>query len=311
MNYDELRDFAHHAQSMISAGAVEDRLRHYLSARLSSIFPDSPWWIQAHMEGTETHVRFSAGHRNREGFVDAVVGKTAIEYEKNLTLQVIFDEGYHQVKEYCAALYNIGIPEAEILGVLSDTVRWYGYSVTVVGDAENGHLYGPDNIELTQIAAVDLSRETEEEFRRFEVFVSQFLDRAQSRLLNASTLVTDFGMDSSFYCQNIPVFQDVVTRAMEEKPDYAALIKQVWQNFIAYLGVSDYGQFSLETYINEFYLVTVAKIICVNIMAGEPVISAVEEIKKILNGEYFTRQNVFNLVDYDYFGWLNNSPYAE
>ena len=98
---------------------------------------------------------------------------------------------------------------------------------------------------------------------------------------------------------------------MEEKPDYAALIKQVWQNFIAYLGVSDYGQFSLETYINEFYLVTVAKIICVNIMAGEPVISAVEEIKKILNGEYFTRQNVFNLVDYDYFGWLNNSPYAE
>ena len=75
------------------------------------------------MEGTETHVRFSAGHRNREGFVDAVVGKTAIEYEKNLTLQVIFDEGYHQVKEYCAALYNIGIPEAEILGVLSDTVR--------------------------------------------------------------------------------------------------------------------------------------------------------------------------------------------
>ena len=86
MNYDELRDFAHHAQSMISAGAVEDRLRHYLSARLSSIFPDSPWWIQAHMEGTETHVRFSAGHRNREGFVDAVVGKTAIAWKHNLPL---------------------------------------------------------------------------------------------------------------------------------------------------------------------------------------------------------------------------------
>lgn len=102
------------------------------------------------MEGTEAHVRFSVGHRNREGFVDAVVGKTAIEYEKNLTQQVIFDEGYHQVKEYCAALHNIGIPAEEILGVLSDTVRWYGYSVTIVGDVEDGHLYGPDNIELTQ-----------------------------------------------------------------------------------------------------------------------------------------------------------------
>ena len=78
MNYDELRNFAHQAQSMISAGAVEDRLRHYLSSELSSIFPDSPWWIQAHMEGTEVHVHFSAGQRNRDGFVDALVGKTAI-----------------------------------------------------------------------------------------------------------------------------------------------------------------------------------------------------------------------------------------
>ena len=311
MNYDELRDFTHHAQSMISAGAVEDRLRHYLSLKLSSIFPDSPWWIQAHIEGTEAHVRFSSGHRNRKGFVDAVVGKTAIEYEKNLTQKVIFDEGYHQVKEYCAALYNIGIPEDEILGVLSDTVRWYGYSVTIVGDVQDGHLYGPENIEMTQIVAVDLSQETDEEFHRFEAFVSQFLDRTQSRLLNASTLVTDFGMDSIFYSQNISVFRDFIIRAMDENHDYAALIQQVWQNFIAYLGVSDYGRFSVDTYINEFYLVTVAKIICVNVMAGEPVISDANEIKMILNGEYFTRQNVYNLVDYDYFGWLNNSPYVE
>lgn len=311
MNYNELKDFAHHAQAMISSGAVEDRLRHYLSSKLPSIFPDSPWWIQAHMEGTEAHVRFSAEHKNREGFVDAVVGKTAIEYEKNLTQQVIFDEGYHQVKEYCAALYNIGIPAEEILGVLSDTVRWYGYAVTIVGDVEDGHLYGPENIELTRMAVIDLSRETDEEFRRFEAFVRQFLDRGQSRLLNASTLVTDFGMDSSFYSQNISVFRDTVIRAMTEKTDYAELIQQVWQNFIAYLGVSDYGKFSVDTYINEFYLVTVAKIICVNVMAGEPVISEANEIKKILNGDYFTRQNIFNLVDYDYFGWLNNSPYAE
>ena len=51
MNYNELKDFAHHAQAMISSGAVEDRLRHYLSSKLPSIFPDSPSWVQAHMEG--------------------------------------------------------------------------------------------------------------------------------------------------------------------------------------------------------------------------------------------------------------------
>jgi hypothetical protein len=311
MNYEELRDFVHHAQSLITSGAVEDRLRHYLSSKLPKIFPDSPWWIQAHMDGTEALVHFSSGHKTREGFVDAVVGKTAIEYEKNLTQRVIFDEGYYQVKEYCAALFNIGIPENEILGVLSDTVRWYGYSITVIGNADADGLYGPDNIRLNQEYTVDLSMETDEEFYRFEAFVNQFLNRDHSRLLNASTLVTDFGMDSSFYEQYIDVFKNTIEKAMAEKPDYAELIQQVWQNFVAYLGASDYGQFSVETYTNEFYLVTIAKIICVDVMASEAIISEPYEIKTILNGEYFTGKNINNLVDYDYFGWLNNSPYVE
>lgn len=310
MNHEALRDFAHRAQAMIDSGSVEDRLRHYLSSSLTSIFPDSPWWIEAHMMGTEERVRFSAENRTRQGFVDAVVGKTAIEYEKNLTLRSVFDEGHHQVKEYCAALYNIGVPEAEILGVLSDTVRWYGYSISVIGDPQVGDLFGPDNIQLHQISFVDLSIDTSEERDRFETFVSQFLGRDQSRLLNANTLVMDFGMESAFYRTHVAEFRNAVLHAMSEKPDYAELIRQVWQNFIAYLGASDYGAFSIDTYVNEFYLVTVAKVVCANILAGTSIISAPNEIKQILDGRYFTNQNITNLVDYDYFGWLNNEPYC-
>lgn len=310
MNRDVLRDYAHNAQSLIESGAVEDRLRHYLSSHLPSIFPDSPWWIEAHMIGTEQHVHFATTQGDRDGFVDAVVGKTAIEYEKNLEIDRIFDEGYYQVKEYCAALYNLGIQENEILGVLSDTVRWYGYSITVIGEIESERLCGPDDIALQQISFIDLSVDSEEEYNRFEAFVGQFLGRDQSRLLNANTLVSDFGMESSFYREYISCFENAVMTAMAEKPDYADLIKHVWQNFIAYLGASNYGAFSIETYINEFYLVTVAKTICVNILANEPIISSADEIKQILDGEYFTNQNISNLVDYDYFGWLNNEPYS-
>ncbi|MBQ6411920.1 MAG: N-6 DNA methylase [Ruminococcus sp.] len=311
MNREELRDFATNAQAMITAGAVEDRLRHYLSSRLNDIFPDHPWWVQAHMQGIEEHVHFATAHGNRDGFVDAVVGKTAIEYEKNLTIQRIFDEGYYQVKEYCAALYNIGIPEGEIFGVLSDTVRWYGYSIRLVRDVEEGRLLGPDQVELVQVTYIDLSTGTEEIYTQFEVFVSQFMGRDESRILNANTLVTDFGIDSSFYSENIVAFSDMVTWAIDEKPDYAELINQVWQNFIAYLGVSEYGEFSNETYIREFYLVTVSKILCVNILAGHAVISSDEELISILKGDYFYQQNIFNFVDYDYFGWLNRSPFVD
>lgn len=311
MNREQLRDFAEHAQAMINGGALEDRIRHYLSSRLVSIFPDSPWWVQAHMQGTEEHVQFSTIRGIRYGFVDAVVGKTAIEYEKNLTIQAVFEEGYHQVKEYTAALCNMGISETEVLGVLSDTVRWYGYKVHIIGEHLDGKIFGPDDIELQKIAFVDLSNDTDEEYSRFEQFIEQFMAREESRLLNARTLATDFGVESSFYRETIDVFSSVINRAMSEKPNYAALIKQVWQNFIAYLGASDYGAFSQETYISEFYLVTVAKILCANILAKKSIISSNDEIKDILDGKYFSKQNIYNFVDYDYFGWLNDSPYIE
>lgn len=311
MNREQLRDFAINAQALIDEGAVEDRIRHYFSSRIVSIFPDYPWWVQAHMQGTEEHVRFSTTAGNRDGFVDAVVGKTAIEYEKNLTIQGIFAEGYCQVKEYSAAICNIGIPENEVFGVLSDTVRWYGYRVHIVEEQAEGGLLGPDNVELEQAMFVDLSVGTDEEFSRFEQFIEQFMARNESRILNASTLVTDFGIDSSFYRENIETFSNAVRTAMMERPDYAELIRQLWQNFVAYLGIANYGAFSTETYVSEFYLVTVAKILCANILLGRAIISSDDEIRAILNGRYFLRRNIYNFVDYDYFGWLNNSPYVD
>lgn len=310
MDYERLRVFAHDAQSMIDRGEVEDRLRHFLSANLPTIFPDSPWWVRAHALGSEEHVRFATNRgTERGGFVDTVIGKTAVEYEKDLNRQAIFDEGYHQVKEYCAALANVGITEDEILGVLSDTVRWHGYTVRIIDNS--GALYGPDDVELLEVARVDLSVGNEEEYQRFEVFCERFFNRDQSRLLNATTLSMDFGVDSQFYQEHIASIEESISRAMAAKPDYAALIKQVWQNFVAYLDASDYGDFSLDTYVNEFYLVTVAKALCVNILSQEPVISTTEQAKQIMNGTYFTGRNITNFVDYDYFGWLNDDPFAD
>ena len=120
MNRAALKDFVQLAQNEISNGSVEDKLRHMLSAHLSSIFPDNPWWVQEHVMGTETYLNFlSANGKARHGFADSVVGKTAIEYEKNLSIKAIFDEGYYQVREHCAALCNLGIEQNEILGILS------------------------------------------------------------------------------------------------------------------------------------------------------------------------------------------------
>ena len=312
MNKKELQSFAATAQREIDNGSVEDKLRHLLSVSLSKIFPDTPWWVQEHVMGTETYLHFANNKgKERVGFADSVVGKTAIEYEKNLNIQTVFNEGYHQVEEYCAALCNLGIEENEILGILSDTVRWYGYTIKIVGNHDKTRLFGADDIELEQQDCVDLSNCSDEEMEKFELFVNKYLGREQSRLLTAKTLVLDFGLESDFYRSDIGGYKSVVENAMSSNPTYADLIKNVWQNFVAYLGASEYGSFSMDTYINEYYLVTVAKIICANILNGAPLICNDTEIIKILNGQFFQQKNIQNLVDYDYFGWLNSSPYVE
>lgn len=312
MNKDELRSFAATAQREIDNGSVEDKLRHLLSASLSKIFPDTPWWVQEHVMGTETYLHFAnTKGKERIGFADSVVGKTAIEYEKNLNVSTIFTEGYHQVEEYCAALCNLGIDENEILGILSDTVRWYGYTIEIVGNYDRETLFGANDIKLKQVDFVDLSNCSDEEMDKFELFVNKYLGREQSRILTAKTLVLDFGLESDFYRKEIEGYRNVVESAMHSSPAYADLIKNVWQNFVAYLGASEYGTFSMDTYTNEYYLVTVAKIICADILNGAPLICNDTEIIKILNGQYFQQKNIQNLVDYDYFGWLNNLPFVE
>lgn len=311
MNKNELRSFAVAAQREIDNGSVEDKLRHLLSASLGKIFPDTPWWIQEHVMGTETYLHFAnAKGKERVGFADSVVGKTAIEYEKNLKIPVVFNEGYHQVEEYCAALCNLGIDEKEILGILSDTVRWYGYTIKIVGNQDKQRLFGADDIKLEQIDFVDLSSCSDEEMEKFELFVNRYLGREQSRILTAKTLVLDFGIESDFYNREIEGYRAVVEKAMYSNPVYADLIQNVWQNFVAYLGASEYGSFSMDTYTNEYYLLTVAKIICANILNGAPLVCNDTEIIKILNGQYFQQKNIQNLVDYDYFGWLNSSPFV-
>ena len=310
INNEELYLYVQAAEQQINNGALEDVLRHLLSTNLVSIFPDRPHWIQVHADRAESRLHFlDENNVERNGFADAVVGKTAIEYEKNLKVQTIFQEGYIQVKEYCSGLYNQGIQANEIYGILSDTVRWYGYTVEITGEPQNG-LYGVNNIILNLADFIDLSIATETEFHKFEIFVEKYLNRIQRYPLEASALVRDFGMESVFYHRNITTFTSLVNRAMAEKPNYAELVESVWQNFVAYLGASDYGSFSQQTYINEFYLVTVAKVICANIINKAPIISNEQDMLKILNGKHFESCNISNLVDYDYFGWLNNEPYV-
>jgi hypothetical protein len=311
INVAAARVFATEATARLHVGALEDVLRHLLSANLPLMFPENPWWIREHSTGVEANVHYiDAAGLTRTGFIDSLVGMTAIEYEKNLSIGAIYAEGYHQVEEYCASLLNRGIACENIIGVLSDTVQWYAFSVQITRPPMLGIGYGPDNITLVKIDEVNLEDHTDDNLTYFGLFINRYLGREGSRHLNALSLATDMGFDSVFCARNISGFSGIVDTAFFEMPQYGEMIASLWQNFVGLLENNGRQPFNRVSYANELYMTTLAKLLCANILNGSVVRDERNNLQNILNGQWFRAMGFVNLVEYDYFGWLNETPYV-
>ncbi|MRX80575.1 N-6 DNA methylase [Enorma shizhengliae] len=312
LDHDAAIEFFKRANERISQGSKEDPLRYLLCSSLPRMFPSNPWWIREHALGAEESETYVTGGITRYGFADVLIGCTAVEYEKNLTVKTIFDTGYSQVKDYCAGLLNKGVDVERVIGVLSDTVRWYAYRVEVLACDREASLpirWGRDDLVLQQIDYVDLSIPDEENLLHFERFVNRYFGRLGSLPLTPGALAADFGLQSETsraYCEGIST---LVASALEENPGYAGLIRKLWSGFVESVGGS-MGNFERD-YPHEFYVVTLAKLIAANIIDADCPLRSCDEIKDILNGDYFVRHAVVNLVEYDYFGWLNEGKYLD
>ncbi|ULX24990.1 hypothetical protein IYN96_02690 [Xanthomonas oryzae pv. oryzicola] len=300
--------------ALMGEGKAEDVLRHALSARLPLMFPEQPWWVKAHVTGTEALAKFHEFGAKKYGFVDVLVGATVIEYERDLRVLGAFDHGLHQVKQYCASRLNAGTPSDLLVGVLSDTVRWSAFSVKAVKDlsAVPGAMsFGPGHIELELIEDCDLSAAGDVEAKRLGDFLIRHLGREGGRLLAAFTLAKDLGFESPFCQAHLTPIDALVDAAFKADPTYSGLITKLWTDFVSYLGgEAAAGKFDMKSYVGELYILTLAKLICANVLAGKGMVSDDAELHAILNGDFFKARGLPNLVEYDYFGWLNASPYV-
>lgn len=311
----EGKAFLKEAVGLIAQGKVEDVLRHALSAKLPLMFPEQPWWIKSHVTGTEALAKFHEDGRKRHGFVDVLVGSTVIEYERDLHALGTFAHGLHQVKQYCSAQLNEGKRADLILGVLSDTVRWHAFRVSSVKDltaVPGAKNYGPEHIELAEIEACDLSTADSVESKKLGAFLIKHLGREGGRMLAATTLSADLGFDSPFCESHLDPTSQLVDHAFVSDKTYAKLIMKLWTDFVSYLGrETAAGEFDKDSYVNELYILTLAKLICANVLSEKGLISEDAELQAILDGSFFKARGLPNLVEYDYFGWINATPYVE
>jgi len=316
VKYDEAhgKAFLTEASDLIREGKAEDVLRHALSAKLPLMFPEQPWWTKAHVTGTESLTVFHELGAMKHGFVDVLIGATVIEYERDLQAMGALAYGLHQVKQYCAGQLNAGKSHDLIIGVLSDTVRWHAFRISDVKNLSavaGATSYGPEHIDLAEIESCDLSAAGDIEAKKLAAFLVRHLGREGGRVLAANNLAKDLGFNSPFCQAHVQSIDALVDHAFAQDPTYANLITKLWTDFVSYLGGdTDADKFDKGSYVGELYILTLAKLICANVLNERALISDDVALQAILDGSFFKARGLPNLVEYDYFGWLNTSPYV-
>lgn len=297
--------FIQSALKVIAGGKNEDVIRHNFTSYLRQIFPDTPSWVERHIKGGEAAVRFAKGGKTRIGFVDNLVDLTAIEYESDLTIRNKFEIGLGQVKDYCASLLNQGHNSELVLGVLSDTIRWRAYRIGSLSVPPVG-IYGREHIELEEIESIDLSSANDVAAKTLIGFLDRYLGRLGSRPLNADSIAKDLGFESNFCAEYIERLRAIVTTATVARPAYAELVATLWGRLVGYLADRTATDgFDKGTYADEIYILTLAKLTIANVIERKALLSDDAELRTILQGEYFGSRGLVNLVEYDYFGWIN------
>lgn len=307
------RQFIHDALELIRSGAKESRIRENFTSYLRLMFAPDVKWVDKHIVQGETSIRLNRKGHLVSGFIDNCIDNIAIEYEKNLSIKSVFDEGHRQVREYCAAFANNGTSLDILTGILSDTLNWFVYAIK-----DNGLVpgqYTQDNIELQLIDELHVTDNSELSAINLINFLTKHLGQVGGRELSATALSNDFGLNSKYTSHYISSVVDYVNLQIQKNPNYYSLIEKLWSSFVdieSDVCLTPEKVASIrETYSHEFYISIIAKLLGANILSKKAIISSPTEIKSIISGTFFENKGIYNFADYDYFGWISNDSIDE
>jgi len=307
-----IRETIARCRMLRDAGHVEAVLRSEFQGRLRLMFPDTAHdtWINNYTEGTEAHTKVGTGSgKAASRFIDNLVGTTTIEYESDLRNTAKHDTGYGQVQEQAAGLVRAGMPISTVRGVLSDTVEWYAYDAVLSAGVDPSSCT-PADITLVVIDELKLPDDSVLSAEQLGGFIKKHLAREQSRPLCSEFLASDLGMDSAAYKSSAGPLSLLVDEGRTADPS-ASLATDLWSQFVDHLE-GPAGTFRTAAYVDEAYVTLLARLLSANVLTGKAVLSTDDELKTILNGEFFRNNfQLENVVEQDYFGWLLGPSYID
>jgi hypothetical protein len=272
---------------------------HRFIGLVAELFPGSDI-VSLMSQGIEKTVRLGA----KRGRIDSDFGNAVIEFEKDLTVSLATAE--HQLREQVAGLWNgEETPERPLVAIASDGLQWECYRPRLAEGAASP--FSEESVELDKFHSVRL---TEANVSAFWLWLTGLLFRQGSIRPDASRFRHDFGSTSLAYRDSMRSLQRVWSEV--GKTGEARVAFDTWRR---YLNVT-YGQLAeadaenpsdetVQLFLKHTYLAVLARfLVWASLSRGQAAEGFAPVIRGCLTGSYFRDRNIENLVESDFFQWV-------
>ena len=233
---------------------------------------------------------------------DLLHGNAVIEFENDL--RKTLKTAYKQLQEYSAAVIQQtpGV-EDTLLAIASDGIRWVTYRI-------NNRASNPANpswkeIELLEISSREFNKKRAHEFF---LYLHSHLLRVGFLKPDAENINQEFGPGAPTQHSFFSTFNSEFSSIL--KNSEVAIAYETWKSFTTLA----YGEIPGDPehfYCAQLYLNAFAKIFtwaCIE-KGNLSNKGLAADIKLALNGNYFTKFNITNLDEADFFSWLSNDNF--
>ncbi len=293
---DILRSFLNDIRSLPNESAKT----HRFIALVAQLFPETSA-VSRIASGVEKLVRIDTAKGLRRRRIDTYYGNAIIEFENSLAATETI--ALRQLQEQASGVWaDEGKPYRSLLCIATDGIVWKIFSPQI--KSFKHPTPRPSDVELEPLRTLELSNETLDDFW---FWLTNLLFRPGRTVPTAQLFAFDFGATSVALADAMVALQRAWDAAGSMKEPQTAF--GAWQRYLTftYGSVTQEGKL-LPLFLKHTYLASIARLtVWASLSGGKMSGSLAEAVKEILNGEYFWRHGIENLVEDDFFQWIRLS----
>jgi hypothetical protein len=309
---DRTADLLLHYLTEVRSLPNEAAKTHRFAQLISELFPGSKAPIEF-AAGIEKMVRIDSEKGSKRRHIDAYYGNAVIEFERSLSRTV--EVAKKQLREYVAGLRAEG-DLRPLVCIATDGVAWKIFRPIVKTDrlpsgvrrvAAPPRSISSGDVELVPLREFTLTNDTLDDFW---IWMTNLLFREARSRLTAERFRLDFGAGSLAFSEALEALRRAWKTAGKESE-----VKLAFDTWKRYLTMT-YGSLTgasgtrpeVETlFLKHTYLASIARfLVWATLSRGKTGGFLSRVADEVLSGVYFRREGIENLVEQDFFHWIQN-----